>query len=532
MTSKTNLPKTARDIVFTGSGNDEWSGVNLENAVTSPQAALVKVSLITPPPSQFFPASINASATGASFEGIVMPNSVSCNADLFAIITSDPIAQTLGSNQSSELGANVTTSSNAINTLVDGEQRVTSKDSTMTVGSNGGTPTTGNIGIKVTGACDNIFFERTVVNLQGDGAIGIDHTATSPTPVQYEIKSGELFNDNQTVFKMNSPVGEQVELEMGTVRISPSASTMSSCIIHCISGAATAKGGSLVAADILRVGVDGLAILDVLGAAGDVLVDGTAVVNAGFLIGDIDVSAGALLSGECRIYVGDITNSGTMNIDYGSIRGDITVETGAVLEIVCLNHVGNLTNNGTINGIINGVRFGNWIVAAEDVTYDNTDSELIADNVQDAIDELATPEIGIMFMTENTVETDINAVGVGVYTDIAGTITAGANNNLFDFDGDDTLTYTGERSFEAAFDVSIFTKRASAAAARVMKAALLINDVVVQEVPFTMTASITNASFVSAGPLEMDDEIKMQVQNTEDSANIVFTTFDFRILRA
>ena len=169
---------------------------------------------------------------------------------------------------------------------------------------------------------------------------------------------------------------------------------------------------------------------------------------------------------------------------------------------------------GTIDGIINGVRYGNWIVAAKDVTYDNTDSGLIADNVKEAIDELANAEVGIMFMTSNTVETVITASNT--YVDIAGTIVAGVNNNLFDFDGVDTLIYKGARPLEAALDVSIFTKRASAAAARVMKAALLINDVVEQEVEFTMTAAITNASFVSVGSLVFNDEIKMQVQNTQD----------------
>ena len=407
MTSKTNIPATVRNIVFTGSGNDEWSGVNLENAVSTPQAALVKVGLLSPPPAQFFPASINASATGASFGGIVMPDSVSCNAILFAIVTSDPVAQTLGSNQASELGANVTTSSNAINTLVAGKQRVTSMDSTMTVGSNGGTPTTGNIGIKVTGACDNLFFERTVINLQGEGAIGIEHTATSPTPVQYEVKSGEIFNDNQTVLKMDSPAAQQIELDMGTVRISPTASTTNSCILDIVSGAITVRASSLVAADLLRVGSDGLTNLNVSGAAGNII---------------LDAGSGA-------------------NVDANFLIGDITVGVGALLRIQCMFHLGAITNNGTIDGIINGVRYGNWIVDAVDVTS----------------------PAGAMYLKQNTVSTTFLAANT--FADILGTVKPSANNNLWSFSGN-TLTSLEVKNYKAVVKVNAALRRPSGGVSR------------------------------------------------------------------
>lgn len=138
--------------------------------------------------------------------------------------------------------------------------------------------------------------------------------------------------------------------------------------------------------------------------------------------------------------------------------------------------------------------------------------------------------MGAMFMIGNTIPTVIS--NIGEYVDIEGTILAGAGNELFDFDGDDTLTYTGVKPITIAPNVSLYTKRASAAASRVMKAAILLNDVVVQEAEFTMSASISDAVFFGSLDIIIGDEIKMQIQNTQDTANVIVTTYNFRILEA
>lgn len=137
--------------------------------------------------------------------------------------------------------------------------------------------------------------------------------------------------------------------------------------------------------------------------------------------------------------------------------------------------------------------------------------------------------VGLMAMTENTTVTVINTVDV--YEDIAGTIVASTGNERFTF-LTDTLTYVGIRPIKAAIDISIFLRRDSAAASRVMKFGLFLNDVVAQEVEVTMTNGITNASFTTGINLVTGDELKMKVLNTQDTSDVVITTFDFRVIEA
>lgn len=500
MTRKADIDSTNRDIHFNPAGNDEFSGTNVENAVCSPTRAIERVNELDPVPSGFDPASINASETGLFTVGIVTPDFTTINCEDASIITADAINVDIGNFQTVKWGSLVNNGDDGVNCMIDGKFRVALVVTSLIAGSDGAfSPETfDNIGVQISGNCEAIFVDVKQLTLFGERAVGIEHTAESGTPINYQLTSAEFFNEDQTLLRMDSSPGTQIEFNIGTMRMSNFATnpTTNSHIFDIISGTASVIANSLVANTLARVKVGGLLTLKVNGAVGDIILE-----------------TGARCTFES-----------------GSLLGDIVVESSARLTVILQNHIGTITNNGTINGIINGKRYGTWIVAAEDVTYDNTDSGLIADNVKEAIDELATPEVGIMFMTGNTVPTVITTQNT--YVDIEGPIGAAANNELFDFDGDDTLIYTGERPLTAAFDVSFFTKRESAAASRVMKAALLINDVVEQEVEFTMSAGIANASFVSVAPLVTDDEIKMQVQNTADTANIIFTTFDFRILRA
>ena len=572
MTRKVDIVSNGRDVYFNPAGNDDFSGKSVQTAVTSPQKAIEVVNALVPTPSILNPASINAAETGAYFSGITVPDNTAANCGFAAIVTSDPVSLTMKSTQLNSWGSLINNSNNGICALIDTQIRVALEVNTLTIGSDGGgfaPESTGNIGVEVKGVCDDIFIDARQVILKGVGAIGFKHSATSTTPISYKEVSGEFFNINQTMVQYNSLVGQQVDVTLGKVAPSSIAikPTTGSCVIRVISGTLSVQASTIQAEDIIRVSVDGLLTLNSLAGIGNIILEegANSIIEITFYVGVVAVAANARLIAIFELYVGntvadgeviyqsvgtytgnlettstgrialtgkdvvgDALNGGNMSLICDKFIGDIT--NNGTMYVVIGTHIGTVTNNGTINGIINGVRYGNWIVAAEDVTYDNTDSGLISDNVKEAIDELANLEVGIMFMTGNTTETVIAAANT--YVDIAGTITAGANNNLFDFDGDDTLIYKGERPLKAAFDVSFFTKRASAAAGRVMKAALLINDVVEQEVEFTMTASIANASFVSVAPIVTDDEIKMQVQNTQDAANIIFTTFDFRILRA
>lgn len=338
MTRKVDVPVTSRDIYFTPAGDDAWTGASPEVAVTSPDEAILRVNALSPAPSIFNPASINASQTGVSTNGIVMPDNTSANAELFAIVTSDAIAIEMGNNQSVSFGAVVAQGDSSINTMIDGISRVSSMDNTMTVGSDGVAvndfmasalpETTGNIGIKTTGICENIFVDRRAVAMRGSGAIGVDHTASTSSPAIYRFESVEFFNENQTLFKLDSDNAEQIEVELIAVRLSDLATepTTGATIFDVGEGVITATGQSIEADFIAKVRDGGIFLLSANASIGQLLVED---------------------GGQARI---------------SSLLwfGDIEVETGATLDIIVNRHVGAVIEDGTINGIIGGKCYGTF----------------------------------------------------------------------------------------------------------------------------------------------------------------------------
>jgi len=159
-------------------------------------------------------------------------------------------------------------------------------------------------------------------------------------------------------------------------------------------------------------------------------------------------------------------------------------------------------------------------------SVDPTDPQAVFEGNTGIIDSYA---VGLMAMTGNTTVTTI--VTQNVYVDIAGTILAGSGNERFSFDVD-TLTYIGLEPIKAAIDISLYLKREMAAASRVMKSGIFINDVLIQEAEVTMSSDITNSSFATGMSLVTGDEVKIKIQNTQDTSNTIITTLDVRILKA
>jgi len=360
MTRKVDFPTSARDIQFTLAGDDAWSGSTPENSVSSPSQAITRTVALDPVPSDFFPASINASETGVYTDRLVMPNNVSSNCRFAALVTSGGVALEAGDSQALEWGAVVTTGDNDINFLVDGKRRVTSVVNTMIVGFDGATArvfpnpsivfTTGNIGIKVTGACDEVFATRRNVTLLGGGAIGVEHTATSPSPVLYVLERSVFMNEDQTLIKMDTVAAEQIEVTLTSVRAPTGVSTTGSTVFDCGVGIVSSTAQSLEADFIAKVRDGGRLGLDS---------------NVCF--------------GDTKVFDGGIAIFKSI----GLYVGDIEVDAGGILEVIINRFVGTVTNNGEINGIINGVRYGNWL-----------------------------QPYGGMFQRDNAIDTTINTVDV------------------------------------------------------------------------------------------------------------------------
>ena len=576
MTSKTNSPATRRDFVFTPAGNDDWSGVDLENAVTSPMRAIELVNALSPPPSSFNPASISAAETGTYLTGVTMPRNTAANCSFVAIVTTDPVAVAVGDIQFNQWGALRNDSDNGICALIDGKRKVVLEVSLLSVGSDGAVfpESTGNIGVETKGVVDDIFIDSRQIVLKAIDAIGFKHTATSTTPVSYKEVSGEFFNVNQTMVHYDSPVGQQVDVTLG--KVTPSAVAIKpvtgSTVLRVISGTLSVRASTLQAVTVAIISANGLLSLNAVAAIGAITLeeDANSIMDITFYVGTVTVAANARLVASFERYfgstvatgeviyntigiysgnlettatgrialtgsdiIGDALNEGDMSLVCDNFTGDIT--NNGTMYVVIGSHIGSLTNNGTINGIINGVRYGNWIVAAEDVTYNNTISGLDAEDVQAAIDELSLPlPFGSFHLKQNVAVTVISAANT--FTDINGAATASPQNHLFSLTTTpNVLTSLSEKTYNGTAQVNSALRRNMGASNRDYALALYQDtgsgyvQIAGAEANVGITTIPRGASFGVGVTVSEDDKFKVMVEN-RTTADDIIVDYDVKII--
>ena len=81
-----------------------------------------------------------------------------------------------------------------------------------------GQGSTGSIGYKVRGSNDDIFIQNRQMEIRGDAAMGIEHTAVTVTPTCYNMDVNEFFNRDQIFFKMDSSDADE-EAQINVVQI-------------------------------------------------------------------------------------------------------------------------------------------------------------------------------------------------------------------------------------------------------------------------------------------------------------------------
>lgn len=342
MTFKTNITPTGRDFFFNPAGNNVFDGLGLETAVEDPNQAIDLVNALSPPVGLADRASINASVTGVYTSAVVLPDFTTVNCEAASIITSDLINITSGSSQESRWGSLLNFSGDCTLYKIDGQDRVRAIVSSMAFGTFG----TGDcVGFDVSGTCTDIFIQLTNGALQGADNTLIKHTATTNTPVDYNIDTAVFRNIDQTLIEYNPPAeADQASLNITSAQPEAAFTTTGSMLFKVMSGRLIVKAEVLQAETICVVEDGARFSLDSQIVFGDILIEdgGVAVMKS-----------------------------------IGILIGDITVDAGGVLGINVISHVGSVTNNGTINGIINGVRYGNWIVDIEDTITTETDTEFV-----------------------------------------------------------------------------------------------------------------------------------------------------------
>ncbi len=362
-----NIPKTGRDIFFTPAGDNTLSGRTNETPVADLTTAIARVNALPVPPGPADPASINASVTGLYDAGVVIPAFTTANCASASIISTDAVLVEAGGRQSIRFGSLVALSDGATCLKIDGKTRVRAIINSCIVPKDG-------IGFDVSGTCDEIFVELVEGIVGGSGGTMISHTATSLTPIVYDV-ADSLFTDIDQTFMNHNPGPGSAETIVNVSAVQPipnvaPATTAGSMVINALSGTLVVNAGVLVAVCSTTVSDGALVVYDVQALFGSTIVEagGTAVYKSlGTLQLNVDLQGpGAIAQVQTESMVGDYTVAdgaqGTLKTDV--IVGDIDVAVGGRLFCIIDTHVGTVTpsdpGDGRINGIINGVRYGNW----------------------------------------------------------------------------------------------------------------------------------------------------------------------------
>lgn len=369
MSHNVDINDTGRDFSFNAAGLESNEGVSIQVPVDTPTKAIARVNALDPAPSSSLPASINASVTGTYFTGVTIPDFVTCNSAFASIIIAGGTNVECGNRQSVDWGALLNLGDGGICTEIVGRSRVAVENNAMVVGTDGNIvnqrdtriapsqlASTGNIGFLVDGSCSEIFCSVVSAIIGGEGAKLIQHTATSPNPVEYIVGNVEFFNENQIFIDFNPPnASDQAVVNASSIQPSADAiSTAGSIAYRARNGRLIADDEVVSAESLLVADANSRAALDLIVAFGNLLISDTAQADfsSEILVGDIALSDTAILTTTLLNHV-----------------GDISVASGAKLSANILGHTGKVSPSapgaGPINALIDNRRYGDRRVLDE-----------------------------------------------------------------------------------------------------------------------------------------------------------------------
>jgi hypothetical protein len=354
---RSNIPTTSREFYYTPAGDNILPGITPELPNADPYQSITSINALVPPVDSTNRATIQG--IGTYNNTLSIPRYVAARApDTSIIAFVDATNVILGGDQTVEFGSMI--SFVAGGTLVESDNNVRLRcivNAAVTTGDN-------SVGLRVSGVSDDSSYMLVQAELRGTGDVLLHHTASSETPITYDIGVVEFFNTDQTLITYNPLDGtSKAILSIDLCQPDSSSITTGSKVFHLIGGSVIATAGDLMAESLAVIGDGAEMTLKANSCSGKTLVeDGgqCAYVSMAIHTGDIETQGtGQMLStiaqveGDIGVGVG---SSLTLNSDF--VIGDITIN--GRFDCVIHNHVGVLTNNGVINGIINGVRYGNW----------------------------------------------------------------------------------------------------------------------------------------------------------------------------
>lgn len=311
MTFKANIATDARFFYVLENGDDNEAGTSLETAKETIQGAVDAVNALVPPPNALNRAVISVEGSGNFGENITLPNFT----DVDAIRSSNTVPTgtnyTLGSFAGYSFG--LTANSGTSETVFSAANQTSLSLECSEINITGD----GTTALAVSGTTDDSFFRISQLRLNGDGAIGVNYTASNGEPEVFIFASITLEDDNTVAF-IHDPSVSTARSIFDVAGIGEIGSPLTTTGIRVIDGHVSAYVNEIIAGDALDV------------------------------------------------------QGGELSIMSNCITGDITVALGATLVCEIAEFTGVLTNNGTITGRIGDQYFTAGVVTTSDTLTNNT----------------------------------------------------------------------------------------------------------------------------------------------------------------
>jgi len=292
---------------------------------------------------------------GTYIENIVMQDSKRLDAESSSLTSATPSTTVLEAANSSpvRLGFLSGSASNQIIYNINGKQRTLLNCDTFVMGTFFGPLPTGQTGINITGANDDIPVNILNGEVRADSSTLISFTGSSTTPPKIDLGSFTNFGDNITLMSYNP----SDPLQRCTV-----VATWEDDVATAVTGTVLfdVQAGTLNLVSPGGVNVPGktIAIVRNGGRFGlsDEAVSGNVEVQVG---GEYQIAA-------LGLQVGNLDLQGSGNIFQNELTGDLTIGPSAVFDGIIGKVGGTITIDpaaitaGNVNGIINGVAYGTY----------------------------------------------------------------------------------------------------------------------------------------------------------------------------
>lgn len=403
MTNKIDMARSGRGFVWAASdGDNTWAGTSAQVAKKTLQGCIDAVNSLIPTPPDGGLALISNIEDDFITTPVVLPAATTLDVIGVAISGSSagPMLTLGGDRQTVEI-SNVSNAGTGSTVDITDLENVDLR--AQIINSLGG-----GAGVDISGDNDNLFLKISQMRVNGGGsAIKIRGTSASPYDINLDSVSLESSGDSLIDYNPNS------NADVCTLNVTSVVNGVAGTCIFAIDGGIIDITSQAMTADKLAiVNNDSRFGLDANEVFGDLEVNNTAIAilkSTGLMVGDLTLS-----------------DTATCYLDCSNFVGDIAVPTGTTLEVIIKNHSGNITDkSGTINGIINGVRYGNWIINTNLVLFGaSTDNQEPVDVDTPLQIEYGPAQGSGSSQVQLSVDGDITFNETGVY-DITGTYRVG-----------------------------------------------------------------------------------------------------------